>query len=106
MTMPKSYSRKQTQAILFFALAVGLAGGYTAKAVEPKPEPVLFKGDTKYFQCVDTRSQETVFERDGVQEVANEGDQWLLQMPYGLESFIQSPGEYCVIKRSLQNNAP
>lgn len=96
-------SKKSTLMIAAFALAVGLAGGYTAKAVEPAP--VLYKGDLKYFQCVDTASQETVYERDKVQEVANEGDQWLLQLDYGLESFIQSPGEVCVVKRSLSNDA-
>lgn len=97
-------SKKSTMLIAAFALAIGLAGGYTAKATEP--QPVLFKGDLKYFQCVDTKSQETVYELDGVQEVANEGAQWLLQLPDSLESFIQSPGEACRVKKSLQNDAP
>lgn len=105
MNVPTHYPKKDVLLIAAFALAIGLAGGYVGKAeadeAKAKVKPALVESAPKYFQCVDTASQETVFERDQVVEVANDGgDQWLLQMDDELVSFIQSPGEYCRVRDS------
>jgi hypothetical protein len=104
MNVPTHYPKKDVLLIAFFALSIGLAGGYVSKAEADEaraPSPALEASAPKYFQCIDTRSQETVFERDQVVEVANDGgDQWLLQMDDELVSFIQSPGEYCRVRDS------
>lgn len=104
MNVPDRYRKKEVLLIALFALSIGLAGGYVGKVQADEmrvPKPALEASAPKYFQCVDTASQETVFERDQVVEVANDGgDQWLLQMDDELVSFIQSPGEYCRVRDS------
>lgn len=91
--------KKQTKdSLLCVALAAAAA---VLVYVAYQPAEAAEAGSIRTIQCIDTASQETVFEQDFIRSAANDYDHWVLQVNDELISYMQPTGVYCTLRASV-----
>lgn len=90
----KKWTRTQK---LTGCLMVALLGGLSWFATATAPNDVTIRA----IQCVDTASQETVFEEDYIKSATNDYDQWRLQIGPEILTYMQPSGVYCTLRPSV-----